>query len=393
MADVGEFAQKAADLFLESQLGMPGRYNLGLPRQAVEEFVKAVFFASMVPDEGRYPSVCLMSYRMDDEREFHFPFCTPSAPTAAEIAKLAHAVSPGGHLYCLCDKGKLQITGIHVAMLDELRQFGYSSFRVANPLKLLIRGPGHIEVSIGSDALIFRAGDILPEHPLQHADVMAALAASVAAELAGQTNGTIDSLEDIFNDLAEAIVKLGHGGLLLVTRCPVMSQFSSARPIDCQLLRQLLIRYWNDVAARKPAANSAANVPGGQYQKTTNRRSVTVASDTTMLENCVRSIAHLAGMDGAIVMDCACNVVAFNAIIARSAEQTCQAVLVDQTGRPLSPAEVGRNQGSRHQAAMCYALRVPHSFAFVISQDGSVSAFHNRADGTVRYEWGLRVLD
>jgi hypothetical protein len=222
---------------------------------------------------------------------------------------------------------------------------------------------------------------------------MSALAASVAAELAGQTKGTIDSLEDIFNDLAEAIVKLGHGGLLLVTRAPDMCRFSSARAIDCPLLRQLLIRYWNDVAARKRAAGGPANLLGGQSQQPTSSRSITVASDTTMLENCVRSIAHLAGVDGAIVMDYACNVVAFNAIIARSAEEVNQAVLVDQTGRPLSAAEVGRNQGSRHQAAMSFAMRVPHSFAFVISQDGSVSAFHNRADGTVRYEWGLRVLD
>jgi hypothetical protein len=393
MADVGEFAQQAADLFLESQRGMSGRFHLDLPRPAVEEFVKAVFYASMIPDEGRYPRVCLMSYRMDDERGFHFPFCTPSAPTASEIAKLAHAVSPGGHLYCLSDKGKLVIAGIHVAMLDELRQFGYSSFRVANPLKLLIRGPGHIEVSVGTDALIYRAGDILPEHALQNADVMSALAASVAAELAGQTTGTIESLEDIFNDLAEAIVKLGHGGLLLMTKCPDMTQFSSARPIDCPLLRQLLIRYWNDVAARKPAVGGTANLLGGPYPQASSPRSIAVASDTTMLENCVRSIAHLAGMDGAIVMDYACNVVAFNAIIARSAEDTGQAVLVDQMFRLLSAAEVGRNQGSRHQSAMSYAMRVPHSFAFVISQDGSVSAFHNRADGSIRYEWGLRVLD
>jgi hypothetical protein len=393
MADVGEFAQQAAELFVESQRGMSGRFHLGLPRPAVEEFVKAVFYASIIPDEGRYPRVCLMSYRIDDERAFHFPFCTPSAPIASEIAKLAHAVSPGGHLYCLSDKGKLLIGGMHVAMLDEMRQFGYGSFRVTNPLKLLIRGPGHIEVSIGGDALIYRAGDILPEHPLQNADVMSALAASVAAAFAGQTKGTIESLEDIFNDLAEAIVKLGHGGLLLVTKCPDMSQFSSIRAIDCPLLRQLLIRYWNDVAARKPAAGGAGNLPGGQYQQATSPRSITVASDTTMLENCVRSIAHLAGMDGAIVMDYACNVVAFNAIIARSADNTSQAVLVDQMSRPLSAAEVGRNQGSRHQSAMSYAMRVPHSFAFVISQDGSVSAFHNRADGTVRYEWGLRVLD
>jgi hypothetical protein len=101
----------------------------------------------------------------------------------------------------------------------------------------------------------------------------------------------------------------------------------------------------------------------------------------------------LAGMDGAIVMDSTCNVLAFNAIISRDADATNPAVLVDEINRTLEPAEVGRNRGSRYQSAMSFARRVPHSFAFVISQDGGVTAFHNRGDGTCRWEGGLRVLD
>jgi hypothetical protein len=393
MADIGEFAQRATEQFRESQEIIGERFNLDLPGSAVEEFVKAVFYASMIPDERRFPTVCLMSYRGDSGRKFHFPFCDHLQPAASEIAKLAHAVAPGSHLCVLSEQGRLLLSGIEVTMLDELRQFGYSSSRVGNPLKLLIRGPGHIEVSTGGIALVYKAGDIFEERPLQYADVMQALAASMAAELAGQTTGTVESLEDIFNDLAEAIVRLGHGGLLIVTKCPDMGQFSSSRRLDCPLLRQLLVRYWNDAATLLAASDGVGKVLAEGNQQAASPHSLIVASDTTMLENCVSSIAHLAGMDGAIVMDYVCNVVAFNAIISKDAEGTDQARLVDQIGREIPEAEVGRNRGSRHLSAMSYASRVPHSFAFVISQDGGVSAFHNRGDGTVLGERGLRVLD
>ncbi len=149
MPDIGEFAQLAADRFLDSQRDIKDQFNLSLPRQAVEEFVRTVYYASLIPDEGRYPSVCLMSYRKGADRSLHFLFNSPIRPSAQEISKLAHATAPGSHICCICDKGEIALGGIHITMLNEMREFGYSSSRVANPLKLLIRGPGHIEMSSG----------------------------------------------------------------------------------------------------------------------------------------------------------------------------------------------------------------------------------------------------
>jgi hypothetical protein len=66
---------------------------------------------------------------------------------------------------------------------------------------------------------------------------------------------------------------------------------------------------------------------------------------------------------------------------------------VDQHGLERRREDILRNRGSRHQSALFYAEHVPNSFAFVISQDGGVSAFHNPGDGTVVCEMGMRVLD
>jgi hypothetical protein len=84
---------------------------------------------------------------------------------------------------------------------------------------------------------------------------------------------------------------------------------------------------------------------------------------------------------------------AFNAIIKRATNEPDSFAFVDRNGHALERNAVLRNRGSRHESALYYVSCVPDSFAFVISQDGSVSAFHNPGDGTVVCETGMRVLD
>jgi hypothetical protein len=399
MADIGEFAQQVAEQFTQSQhfyqrpeAGSYARFHLGLQQPAVECLVRAVFYASTIPDEGRYPIVSLMCYRADADRELHLPLCPPREPTQQNIAKLAHAVGTDSHLCIVCDNGVPMLAGIHVTVLDEMRQLGYSSFRVGNPFKLRIRGPGHIEASTGGIALVYKAGVISEERLLQESDVMGALRSAIGQELEGQTTGVVESLEDVFNDIAEAIVRQGHGGMLLAVKDWDESQFSSNRCTGGNILRQRLVRYYDTVAALNAVTGGAANTLAGVNAVQASPHHVAISSETSVLEKCVNLIANLAGMDGAIVMDFACNVVAFNAIIDRGAGGE-PARLVDEIDRTQDPAVVGENRGSRHQSAMSFARRVLNSFAFVISQDGGVTAFHNRGDGTCRWEGGLRVLD
>jgi peptide/nickel transport system permease protein len=65
----------------------------------------------------------------------------------------------------------------------------------------------------------------------------------------------------------------------------------------------------------------------------------------------------------------------------------------DMHGRARTFEQIVGDRGSRHQSALTYVIRVPDSFAFVISQDGGLSAFHNAGDGQVLYEFGLHVVD
>src|SRR2546423_1158904 len=98
MADIGEFAREAADRFRVMQDTFQIDHALyrsqGLPltRATAAKFIKAAYYASLIPDEGRWPSTCLMCYRSESTLQFHTLFDEPREPTADEIAKLAHAV-------------------------------------------------------------------------------------------------------------------------------------------------------------------------------------------------------------------------------------------------------------------------------------------------------------
>jgi hypothetical protein len=55
MDDIGEFAKRTADQFLEHQRTASEPFKLRLPRDVVETFIRMVYHASLIPDEGRYP--------------------------------------------------------------------------------------------------------------------------------------------------------------------------------------------------------------------------------------------------------------------------------------------------------------------------------------------------
>jgi hypothetical protein len=196
-----------------------------------------------------------------------------------------------------------------------------------------------------------------------------------ARELQELTVGTVASLEDIFNDLAEAIVRLGHGAMLLVTKVPSTTPFSSLRRIDGLFFQQLLIQYWNSVAALTRRAGGVGNVLARAEAGVVHPDGRAVASVTAMLANGSAAIANLAGGDGAIVLDYACHVTAFNAIIDRSLSLHASCRLVDQDGLERPRHAILRNRCSRHHAALSYAMQVPHSFAFVIFPGRRHSAF------------------
>lgn len=388
MADIGEFARQVAERYAQFQ-ERAERWRLNLPQAAVEEFVKNAYYASQIADEGRWADVCLMAYPKGSELQFHWLFKDPKDPTAEEIAKLAHAVEAGSHICCICDNGQLKLGGIHVTMLNDRRDLGYGVPRVGNPLKVRIRGPGHIDVSSGGGALVYKAGAITEERLLQRSRVVVRLCELIKSELKDLTEGTVESLNQVFNDLAGAIARMGHGGMILIAETPKKYHFSSHRElVTSTLLQDILLRYWD---ATRELLNNAGGLANPLAERApANEHTQAVTAATGMLENCIRAIANFSGMDGAIVMTLDCKVGAINAIIKRSETPDCR--FEDERGVGLPRDKVIKNKGSRHQSALQYVMLVKGAFAFVISQDGSISAYHNTGEAII-CERGMRALD
>jgi hypothetical protein len=179
MADIREFAEQAANLYGVYQDTIGGNSELyrtqgGLPatRKTARELITAAYNASLIPDEGRYPVTCLMCYREDVAHQFHTLFDEPCESTAEEIAKLSHAIDNRSHIACICEEDRITLGGFHVNVLYNQREYWYFSGRIANPLKVRIKGPGYIEVSCTGGALVFRGGHISEESPLTLSDSM-----------------------------------------------------------------------------------------------------------------------------------------------------------------------------------------------------------------------------
>lgn len=393
MADLEEFARKASKLVFDYQRTALSEFKLHLQRRGMEDFIKAAYFASLIPDEGRYPDVTLMCYPEQNRQKIHFLFDKPIDALPREIAKLAHAVESGSHICCVVEKDKLKMSGIHVTELHEMRELGYVSKRTPNPFKIKIKEPGHIEVSATGLAIIYKTDEIFEEKLLTLSEAMKALTNLIKDDLNELTDGTVESLDEIINDLVGTVQRLGHGGMIIFARDPKASQFSSLNRIDCPLLQELLVRYWDDVAELIKSSGGIARALASVNKNRNNPHFLAVASSTSMLENCINSIAQLSAVDGAVVMKYDCRVAAFNAITAKKAVDPAAFRFVDGEESVLKYDDIIKHRGSRHQSGIAYVMMNPDSFAFVVSQDGTVTAFHNVTGNSIVCERGLRVLN
>jgi hypothetical protein len=133
--------------------------------------------------------------------------------------------------------------------------------------------------------------------------------------------------------------------------------------------------------------------PSNLQSISTEKEAVFLSASTAMLEKGLREFARLSGMDGAIAFDYDCTLFAFNAIIKKAESNPSRFRFLDDKGMERSYEDITRNLGSRHQATLSYVMTAPGSIAFVVSQDGQVSAFHRADDKTIVCERAMRVLE
>lgn len=390
MQDIAGFAAQAAEKFADAQNGINKRWHLGLQVDAAEHLVKCAYYASMTADEGRFPRSTIMCYPDGAQFSVHILFEEPLEVTACEIAKLSHAAVNESHLCCTSKDGRLRISGFHVNRLGDRPDLGYSRFRIGNPLRVTIFGPGHIEMSTGGISLVFNKGEISEESLLLRSAVMGSLVARIKKEMEQFAEGTVESVKDVIHDLALGIQTIGHGGLILFADSHKKPSFSSVRGLQSRLLQDVLYEYWRGVKVLLDSVGGRGGLPN-TVAEARNSNSLVVAEKTDTLVKCIQAVANLSRLDGAIALNYECKVVGFNAIITEEKVEGLR--FVDCDGHDLGTAKnLLANKGSRHKSALSFVMKVPDSFAIVISQDGVISALHNRGDNVIVCDRGLRLM-
>jgi hypothetical protein len=188
MADIGDFARQLASFYriFQSTLSPDSIHKpLMVSPEVVEEFVKVVYYASLIPDEGRWPSSTLICYPHEFALQIHLLFDEPRTVTSTEIAKLSHALDNRSHIACTVNDGKIMLTGFHVNRLATRREHGFGPGIRLNSLEITIKGPGHLEATADVVTQIYRGGEILQNSPLTRSQTMERLLVRLRRRLQG----------------------------------------------------------------------------------------------------------------------------------------------------------------------------------------------------------------
>ena len=346
-----------------------------LTREQISGLIDTAFWASLQFNEGRTTRVCVSVAAPED---FHdaLPFATPVPYDESQIAKLAPAAPQGG---CLVVSGSS----------DGLNIWGFGRSRPdakINTVTIDVWEPGTVRVGVGpfqtfavlkgrSNAFIEGTGTNLPDY---------------LRRVLSKTLPEDDFLETqavwreclALRDLVRMIVADGHGGIVLIVPGETGVWSESLNPFAYRFaapdttIRDVIRQELNDGRAQAEMLQQlwAADLPDDLKNFVT-RETMRRSGD---IGRVVRTIASLAGVDGAIVITRDLQVLGFGAKIAvtgNAVPKICMFRPVPGSQEVVSsPLEdLG---GTRHQSSARFVNANRDTVAVVISQDRPMSVVH-----------------
>lgn len=346
-------------------------------------------FPLQTPDRQQFASLLDVAYRASLEREegreirfraafggpdralAEMPFECPVEYSVEALVKMAPALGDENFIAVSADaSGLLSIWGIArpagpVVMIEAVDP-GTLALKV-RPATAAFVGPDVIRVVAGAAPVVFSivrdalSGASTPEDSTAMARLLCALAPLVR--------------------------KAGHGGTVLAVPAdssgwaPLLElKYAVSPEADAS-------GYVEAVDGRKPLAYYAAlmgPVKGITPAWTADQADLLAWRSYEVARSYRRSLARLASVDGAVVIETTRRVRAFGARIRRKEPQTPIDVVptIDPvTGDPAGDFDLMR-RGTRHLSAAGFVADVDGSAALVVSQDGGVTFFF-RKDGAV----------
>jgi hypothetical protein len=356
--------QKAAAL-LEDVARELGREKPELVPDAphLTSLLDSVFWATMLPNEGRYSRFSIL-YAPRDYCGGRVDFPSPVALTSKALRDLAPTVPAGAHLGVTPDGDHLVIWGV---ALD-------------SPMCVTIRAlrPGRIMLGIGPENLILidgpEAGDLIwpgeRRHGVGRPHCAAVLGAGFGASVTGPRQRVMGVLLLM---VAEAMVGHGNGGtILIVPRVDeaLRGRLDLGRPATLDpSLREFLEKYVReapDDASWDPMDGGVADL-----QQYLNGRRWKISED---LRRVVEAVGRLTAVDGAIVLTYDLDLIAAESIIkvtATSGDLVVRRSLLSWGRSAVVP--VSQLGGTRRQSAASFVLQDREYVAITSSHDGPLT--------------------
>lgn len=347
-----------------------------LTREQIACLIDTAFWASLQFNEGRTTRFCVIAATPKD---FHdaIAFATPIPYNDSQIAKLAPAAPQGG---CLA------VSGFN----DGLNIWGFGRSQPGahiDTVTIDVWEPGTVRVGVGP----FQTFAVFKGRSNTFIEgTTSTILPNYFRRILSKTLPEDDFLETqavwweclAMRDLVRMIFADGHGGIVLIVPTEVGTWSESLNPFAYRfaapetIIRDMIRQELNDGRAQAEMLQQlwASNLPD-DLKNFAAREIIKRSGDR---EKIVRTIASLAGVDGAIVISRDMQVLGFGAKIAITEKALPKICMF----RPLpgkqevvsSPLEdLG---GTRHQSSARFVDANRDSVAVVISQDRHMSVVH-----------------
>jgi len=374
--------------------------GLGLP--CLERLVNAAFSASLRTAEGREVSLDILlrlgAGKWDTKVEGGplLPFYNPRRLDTDTLVQLAHGLEADRvGVAAESDGGSLALVGL-VKLAPAL--VGDSQFLARlGAIRLTIAAPGHL-VFMTDDAIVaeLRDGSLLTEQtPVLFQGPVRDRLRSGADRLVDLVRNRgrarhhhrisgllITSVERarvlaLFNLLLN-IRSLRYGGsLVIIPEDPDPAVLNVGFSLSYAGIPEALQEI---VLASLPSSIAR---PHGDKKRKSRERAVRLAQQR--LDDAVRFVARLSGIDGIIVLDEQFRLVGFGAIATSTDIAIPVSRAEDSQARLLTGFDTS-HRGTRHRSIIATCARIPEAVGFVVSQDGHIRTVLGRGDDVVVWD-------
>lgn len=398
-----------ADVVIHVLRGLPwsGLESGGwLSERGLRKLIEVAFFASLAPEEGRYPR-CSMFWSIYPHEWFDTCEFQPDKPLDPEtLRRLAPICQSNGSAIRVSLQGEnLRLTGMTATRFQGLDFFagrpGFVSRGREVNVQVHIVAPGHIRVDCGCVEYELRAGRLRECPSLRSLncvrDLATAFGASVEERVVSRLKLT-DEQQNVFGGLshcldAEILLQMilrpilahGHGGAVVLIPCRDVSSIN----VDLESSNGVTALNLTEYAVEHLVACVECHEPSDLPDAFSSRRIDRSLQTRGRLTMAARTIGELASVDGCVVLDRSLSVISFGTKINTSrgkAEESRIRFVNAKTNDPIELAELEKQGGTRLRTALWFCKSHPNVIVFVVSQDQNLKVLWS--DDNIAFAFG-----